>query len=414
MDRTNSHLAVFIFIIIIVGSFAYALYAYNNAKGEIMITSPLENIVVYMDGQMMGKTPIKITSIPLGFRAFRFEKEGFESEELLIDFKPNSKFRREVYLSDLTLATSNIHTSSNRYVIPAQMQGEMVYSVDLEGRVDAIQLDRVKVWSYLLNELVLRPVIQTQEFLIVGTFQGSVYAFNRYSGKILWQRKLGIDVTPLVIKDKNLWLLANRSTIYRYTLEGELLKKEEFEEEILAESFVFLDNSPAFFTVDGTFWHQRGDQWYSLKLSINGGAKQGIITDDFLYLLSSRGVFYAFSHTGKEIYSIRNGFQKPINILLKDYLYISSGKKIYILEPESGSILNSKEVSERIVLLDYCRNKLWVGGEQGFLYLFDETGKFITARDMGSLVVGVTSIPGSSSMIITTENSLVYLERIND
>lgn len=409
MDRTNPHIAILIFVLIIIGGFGYAFIAYNRAQVGMNFTSPHEDVEVYLDGQLVGTTPVIIKKVPFGFKNFLFKKAGFQSKELMYDYKPQTGYTSEIFLSDNSLESIALNTAAQQFATGAVFENQLYTTIGLEGEVETFYGSNQRLWTQTLKEMVLKPILFDENLLVVGSYSGTLSLIDRGTGQLIWQKNLESNATPLTIKNKALWVLTSGENLYSISLRGEFLTKDIFQEKILEKSFSLINGVPTFVTVNGYFCQKNNDEWQMTKLAIKGFVSEGIITPDHIYLTTSHGHLYAFQHTGELVFSVENSYAVPTKLALKKNVFVSTKNQFFILNPLSGQVLFQRQLPEEINGLFFSEDRLIVAGKNGFLYFFDLDGEFITTKDLESEIFDVKVI--SENNLLSKRTSFLVTTR---
>lgn len=414
MDRTNPHLAILIFVLFIVGGFVYSFIAFNRSQMGMSFTSPHDNVEIYLDGQWVGQTPIVIKKVPFGFKNFLFKKEGFQSKEWLYDYKPRSDYTGEIFLSDNSLQAMIIKTAAQRFASGTVFQDQLFTTIGLEGQIETFDSSYQKLWRLSLEEMILKPALLAENLMIVGTYAGTLAVIERETGQLVWQKKLENNVTPIALDNHIIWVLTSGTKLYSFSLAGELLSKDIFPEEILADSVSMIDNLPAFLTTQGDLIRKRDGKWQIRKMTIRGLAREAIITADQICLTTSQGHLYAFDPTGEQVFFVEDSYPDPTTLVLNRNLYVSSKDTFYILDPLSGEVLFQRQLAEEINGLFFSEDQLLVAGKSRFVYFFDLDGQFITTKDVESEVMDIKVISENASLLVTAKDSVSIIQLPGD
>lgn len=412
MDRTNPHVAILIFVLIIIGGFGYAFIAYNRAQVGMNFTSPHEDVEVYLDGQLVGTTPVIIKKVPFGFKNFLFKKAGFQSKELTYDYKPQTGYTSEIFLSDNSLESIVLNTAAQQFATGAVFGNQLYTTIGLEGEIETFNYLNQSLWAISLKEMILKPILFDENLLVVGSYPGILSLIDRGTGKIIWQKNLESNVTPLAIYNEVIWVSTSGGKLYSISFKGEVLTKDIFQEKILEKSFSLINGVPAFVTVNGDFCQKNNGEWQITKLASKGFVREGIITPDQIYLTTSHGHLYAFQHTGEIVFLVENSYAVPSRLALNKNLVVSTQNQIFLLNPLSGQVLFQRHLPEEINGLFFTEDRLLVAGKNGFLYFFDLDGEFITTKDLKSEIFDVKVILENdllskrTSFLVTTRDSV--------
>jgi eukaryotic-like serine/threonine-protein kinase len=113
---------------------------------------------------------------------------------------------------------------------------KLVYAVDMREEIVAIELETGSVqWRYSIDApkwLGTSPAVANGK-LFFGSRNGSLYAFDALSGKLLWKRDLGgpISATPAVIEN-NLIVGTSHGDVLRMSQSGKILSRVKLDEHL--------------------------------------------------------------------------------------------------------------------------------------------------------------------------------------
>ena len=100
--------------------------------GSVELTATPDSSEVYMDGELVGKTPLSMRYVPVGSYELTVSHDGYRQTEVGVDVTPSAVVQREVALG------KNRGTVwwLTRVVLPAAVVGGLVYWATRDDSTD--------------------------------------------------------------------------------------------------------------------------------------------------------------------------------------------------------------------------------------------------------------------------------------
>jgi outer membrane protein assembly factor BamB/tetratricopeptide (TPR) repeat protein len=186
------------------GQLQYLKTSQPEVPFESLVELPLriatmpEGATAYVNGRLVGTTPVLASYRPIGTKEIKLVLDGFEPAS--VTFEGDSRGDATLVLARQPDWTLNASGSIER-AAAIDPQGR-AFLVDRSGAITAVQIDTgLPLWTHQTNDMsgLLPTPIVWEDRLIVCSLDGAVTCLDRKSAERIWKRfGLPCEATPVL------------------------------------------------------------------------------------------------------------------------------------------------------------------------------------------------------------------------
>ncbi|MCO6523769.1 MAG: outer membrane protein assembly factor BamB [Candidatus Schmidhempelia sp.] len=318
---------------------------------------------------------------------------------------------------------------------------DMVYVAGREGKIKAINLENgSSLWvtnvakgSFFSHQSALLSggVAVDSEKVYVGSERAVIYALNRLTGEIIWQKEAAGEIIAspvsaggmVLVHTSNGMLQAfnadNGELVWKVDLDVPLLSLRGQSSPAVVSDMVIIgdDNGhiDAMTLKNGVLlWQQR--------ISQPGGSNEiaklndvdviPVITNGIVYAIAYNGNMVSLDiHTGQTLWHRSLGSTHTFTMDNQRIVLVDQNDNIQALAIDSGSELwiqnelSHRRLTNPVIYQDY----IVVGDYEGYLYLLDKrTGEFVSKTQVSNSGLLATPMVAGNKLVVQARNGDIY------
>ena len=269
-------------------------------------------------------------------------------------------------------------------------------------------------WIKSTSQTYANPVIDS-DAIYIATASGTVYKFEKSNGSEVWRSAVNgaIFVSPLVYGDyiyvastEGIFSLSNSNgdVIGQYsTSPQKVLTTPLINENKL---FVVAENHVLIFDLSS-----KEKLTQPISVNLNGNTEESAFVNGegiSLFLTDGRLVYISSTGRSETIFNLGRTVWKANPILSGDIIYFGSERRLYVIST-TGAEHWHQEFNGWISAPIIHENKIYVGCNDGYLYVLNQTGKIIDKFETGDAVL-TPSISKNTIYLPSKDNNIYAVD----